>query len=248
MLDRERQRDHYDRMMADKIQTVGVSCGYDDRFDPFLLDRRPELIEEFDDLFSRAFPEKAVSLLDLGCGSGLYFPALVDKAEQITGVDISSGMIKAAQELVDAKAYDTISLKVGTSSYLEFPDESFDSIMAFDVLHHVEDIDLTMREINRVLKPGGKFVSIEPNVLNPIVFLVHLIPEEERGAIVRNYPWYIKGLLEKHIGKARSQYINHVTAPNSKVMLTGIKMLKFFTSIWPLSYFTIRMLWTATKK
>jgi ubiquinone/menaquinone biosynthesis C-methylase UbiE len=247
MLDRDRQRDHYDRMMADKIQTVGVSCGYDDRFDPFLLDRRPELLVEFNDLFTRAFPEPAGNLLDLGCGSGLYFPALVDRADEITGVDISSGMIDAAQELVTVKGYNNVKVKVGTSSSLDFPDESFNSVLAFDVLHHVEDIDQTMKEINRVLKPGGKFVSVEPNVLNPIVFMVHLIPEEERGAIVRNYPWFIKNLLEKHIGTAKSQYINHVTAPNSNMMLTGIKVLKFFTSIWPLSYFTIRMLWTATK-
>lgn len=248
MLDTDKQRDHYDRLMADRRPTRGLSCGFDSRFDPFLLDRRPDLAAEFEHLFSEALEKRPAHLLDMGCGSGLYFPVLAGKAERITGVDISSEMVKASQHLLDAKGINTISVRTGSAEELPFEDESFDAVLGFDVLHHIPDVERALSEVRRVLRPGGRFVSIEPNVLNPIVWFAHALPPEERGALRHNYPWAIKRLVTKHIGLPRSRYVNHVTAPNSAVVLAGIRLLGALTSVWPLRYFSIRMVWSAEKR
>ena len=247
MFDNDRQRAHYDQMMQDRRPSKGMSCGYEERFDPFLLDRRPELFHEFDMLFKEAFPQKPKRLLDIGCGSGLYFPAMHDIADEIVGIDISDGMLKAAQELVDKKGYKNIKLQNASAEELPFDDDSFDAVIGFDVLHHVPNIKKAMAEANRVLMPGGKFASIEPNVLNPIVWLFHAIPEEERGALRSNYPWAIKKLVKEYIGSPKSLYVNHITASNNGIILAGVKLLNFFTKVRPFKYFSIRMLWTARK-
>jgi SAM-dependent methyltransferase len=109
-------------------------------------------------------------------------------------------------------------------------------------------VERALSEVRRVLRPGGRFISIEPNVLNPIVWLAHALPPEERGALRHNYPWAIRRLVRKHIGPPRSRYVNHVTAPNSGVVLAGIKALSAITLVWPLRYFSIRMLWSAEKR
>jgi ubiquinone/menaquinone biosynthesis C-methylase UbiE len=248
MYDNDKQREHYDRLMADRRPSKGLSCGYEARFDPYLLDRRPELVQEFHNIFDKAFPREPERLLDIGCGSGLYLPVLCKKAGMIVGLDISTGMINAAQELIEAKGLSNVELRVGGAEAMPFPDASFDSVLGFDVLHHVPDVHRALEEVHRVLRPGGLFVSIEPNVLNPAVWFAHVLPAEERGALRYNYPWAIKRLLRKHFGAVNSRYINHVTAPNSKTVLAGIRLLDRLTRFWPFRYFSIRMLMTVHKQ
>jgi SAM-dependent methyltransferase len=247
MPSRKRQADHYDKMMADRTPTRGLSCGFDSRFDPFLLDDRPELFDEFDKIFGDAFPNPPERLLDIGCGSGLYFPTLSRRAGRVVGIDISKEMVKAARTLIDVKKLGNIEVLEGSAEELPFPDESFDAVLGFDVLHHIQDVERALQEVKRVLRPGGKFVSIEPNVLNPVVWLAHALPREERGALRYNYPWVIGGLVRKEIGKPESKYVNHVTGANSNFILAGIRVLNFMTRLKPFRYFCIRMIWSAEK-
>jgi ubiquinone/menaquinone biosynthesis C-methylase UbiE len=248
LTDRE-QKEHYDRIMSSRRPTRGAfSCGYDTRYDPFLLDARPELAPGFEALFRMAFPQPAGRLLDIGCGSGMYFPLLSRRAERLVGIDISHEMIKAARRLIDGKGLDNVEAMQVNAVDLPFEDGSFDSVIAFDVLHHVPDTDAAMAEVSRVLRPGGRFVSIEPNVLNPIVFAAHLIPKEERRALLRNYPWTLYRLVGRHIGRPSSRYVNHVTSLGSRPVTRLLNFLEKAMQFWPMRYFGIRMLWTAVKR
>jgi len=244
----EQQRDHYDRLMAERRPSRGFDCGFDTRFDPFLLDSRPDLVPEFESILRTAFPDGTGRLLDIGCGSGLYFPLLAPMAEQLVGVDISAGMIRAAQTLVEKKELANVELRVASAVELPFDDASFDSVLGFDVLHHVPDIDAAVAEAARVLRPGGRFVSIEPNALNPIVFLAHALPKEERGALRRNYPWKLRRLVRRHIGRPRSRYLWHVTSSGNKLMVAALRFLDVTMQFWPARLFSIRMLISAEKR
>ena len=61
VLKEDKQKEFYDDMMSSRRPTRGLSCGYDSRFDPFLLDRRPDLIPEFEKLLEAAFPRRAIT-------------------------------------------------------------------------------------------------------------------------------------------------------------------------------------------
>jgi SAM-dependent methyltransferase len=249
MIDRQKQIEHYDELMASRRPNRGVfSCGYDSRFDPFLLDRRPELVPEFEAILRTAAPKKVGSILDIGCGSGLYFPLLARRAERLAGLDFSSEMIAAARGLVEKKGLTNVDLFVGSAEELPFPDESFDLVLGIDVLHHIPDLERALREVRRVLRPGGRFASVEPNVLNPMVFLAHLIPAEERGALGRNWPWKTRRLIKRNIGRPRVSYVFHVTSSGSKLLAGVLRFLDRTMQFWPLRCLGIRMIMTAQKR
>lgn len=86
-------------------------------------------------------------LLDLGAGNQPLRPWYADKAEQITAIDV------AATGGLDV---------LGVADHLPFADASFDTVLCTSVLEHVEDVEAAMREIVRVLAPGGHLLLSVP--------------------------------------------------------------------------------------
>ncbi len=100
------------------------------------------------------------SVLELGVGTGLSLP-LYRPDLQITGIDISEKMLKKAQERVAATKIKTnITLKIMDAANLEFPDNSFDFIVAMYVASVVPDINAFLKEIARVCKQSGEIVFV----------------------------------------------------------------------------------------
>ena len=93
-------------------------------------------------------------ILDNGCGIGELSDALPEA--DITGLDISTEMVRIA-----GKEYDRT--LIGDSQILPFNDESFDTIMARSLIHHLPDPGKGLAEMARVLRPGGEVVSIDTN-------------------------------------------------------------------------------------
>ncbi len=94
------------------------------------------------------------SVLDVGCGSGAYFPYYRQKGARVTALDVSPRMIAAArQRRVDER------LLLGAATALPFADASFDVVFANHVLFFVEDVPAALRECHRVLREGGYFVA-----------------------------------------------------------------------------------------
>lgn len=90
-------------------------------------------------------------ILDLGCGTGIIhdlYPNL-----DIIGVDISPGML----------AHHKGKHQIGSAEKINFKDESFDSVICRSILHHLPNCHIALKEIKRVLKPGGRFVCWETN-------------------------------------------------------------------------------------
>ena len=105
-------------------------------------------------LLSLARPCSNDSCLDLGTGAGHTAAALAARAAHVVGLDVSAGMVRAAEaaygggnlEFVVAPAHDT-----GLSA-------DFDLITARHTLHHHTDLAATLREAARLLRPGGRLV------------------------------------------------------------------------------------------
>ena len=81
---------------------------------------------------------------------------------QIVGLDISHSMLEAGLRAVERRSLDgRVQLIQGRAEHLPFPDETFDTVVFTYLLRYVQDPDATVRELSRVLKPGGQLLSLE---------------------------------------------------------------------------------------
>lgn len=112
---------------------------------------------------------RAKYVLDLGCGAGESSVGLAMAGARVAAVDISPGMLEVTMKLARRYGLDgQISVHCMPAEHLEFPDESFDMIYGRDVLHHT-DLERSIPEIARVLKPGGMAIFTEPLGHNPVI-------------------------------------------------------------------------------
>lgn len=109
-------------------------------------------------------------ILDIATGTGdLALMMATLNPEKIIGLDISPGMLEVGkQKIHTAKLDDTIEMIVGDSENMPFHDNTFDAITVSFGVRNFENLDKGLTEINRVLKPGGKFVVLETS--NPTKF------------------------------------------------------------------------------
>ncbi len=102
-------------------------------------------------------------ILDVATGTADFaIAALRLGPEKVVGVDIASKMLERGREKVEKKGFQgQIELHTGAAEQLRFPDASFDaSIVAFGV-RNFEDVERGLREMHRVVRPGGKIVVLE---------------------------------------------------------------------------------------
>lgn len=91
-----------------------------------------------------------------GCGVGMYLEHLGGSIQDIVGLDIELERLQTAK-LLDGRVVN------GAAEALPFPSESFDLILSHEVLEHVADDRVSIREMIRVLRSGGRLVLFCPN-------------------------------------------------------------------------------------
>jgi ubiquinone/menaquinone biosynthesis C-methylase UbiE len=105
---------------------------------------------------------KGKKVLDIGCGCGRTTMPLSQMGFDVIGIDLAPEMITTAQT-----NFPQIEFKVMNACHLEFPDASFDNVLfsfnGIDCIHPNEKRLLALREIYRVLKPGGTFLFTTHN-------------------------------------------------------------------------------------
>jgi ubiquinone/menaquinone biosynthesis C-methylase UbiE len=99
---------------------------------------------------------KGMVVLDLGCGSGLFFNEAASKAETVVGVDVSLKLLQKAKE--KASIYRNVHVLQADADHLPFRDESFDGAFAYTVLQNLPRPKETIKELGRVCKCQGKIV------------------------------------------------------------------------------------------
>lgn len=102
-------------------------------------------------------------ILDAGCGSGvnlIRLAKLVAPNGEVVGVDVSSQLLKEAQKNI---ARESLPIKVqsGDVRNLDFEEGSFDRVYAERLLQHLDQPSLVLRELRRVLRPGGRVVVLD---------------------------------------------------------------------------------------
>ncbi len=97
--------------------------------------------------------------LELGCGTGFFTLNLKlgGVVEQCSVTDLSPGMVEVAQRNARALGFE-VAGRVADAERLPHADDSFDLVIGHAVLHHIPNVELALREVLRVLRPGGRFV------------------------------------------------------------------------------------------
>jgi SAM-dependent methyltransferase len=112
--------------------------------------------------------------LDVGCGVGLYalwLAEAVGPAGRVVGIEPSAERVDAARSLVGgALPSGRLELREGDATAIDAPEATFDWIWCGDVLHHVQETGRALAEFVRVLRPGGRIIVKESQLL-PGLFL-----------------------------------------------------------------------------
>jgi len=113
-------------------------------------------------------PSERQSILDVACGTGDFSIAIASKANpqtRVTGLDLSEGMLAVMQKKVkDAHLEGKISSEPGNGEAMRFESESFDRVTIAFGIRNFENRETALKEILRVLKPGGRLVILELSV------------------------------------------------------------------------------------
>jgi ubiquinone/menaquinone biosynthesis C-methylase UbiE len=146
--------------------------------------------EQYDDKWSISYDERCIDyardrfvrmagaggwpygdVLEVGCGTGFFtlnlmLAGVIDRAHV---TDISPGMVRVAERNAASLGL-SVAGRVADAERLPYGDASFDLVVGHAVLHHIPDVTLALREVLRVLRPGGRFVFAgEPTTYGDLV-------------------------------------------------------------------------------
>jgi ubiquinone/menaquinone biosynthesis C-methylase UbiE len=106
---------------------------------------------------------RAATILDIGCGGGRTVQRLAALAPEgkVVGLDYSAASVAASRE-TNAKEVQTgrVRIEHGSVAAMPFPDQTFDIVTAVETHYYWPDLPANVREVLRVLKPGGTFLLV----------------------------------------------------------------------------------------
>ena len=163
----------------------------------------------FADFFGGWERLKSLRLLDVGAGIGVIDHSLGPYFGEVLGIDIDADAIAGAAQL---PALPNVSFRVGDAMQIPVADESFDAVLCAHVYEHVPDAPRLMREIARVLKPGGvcyfaagnRYQLMEPHYRLPLLSVV---------------PKPVAHVYLRAIGRGRHYYESHLSVGGLRALV-----------------------------
>lgn len=214
--------------------------GYDEYADAIAqsnadgLNRAHKYIEK-PAMFSNLPDVKGKKVLCLGCGTGEECNYIATSGGEVTGIDLSRKSISIAQE-----KYTDITFEVMDMNKLAYESATFDVVYSSLTLHYSEKLDNTLKEIYRVLKPGGLLLF---SVLHPIKWSAEIkrdINDERRKAFILGYDSFthpssvygdylhVRSIVQKPEGYPVIKYWNRPISNYFEVIKdTGFNLVRF---------------------
>jgi len=167
-------------------------------------------------------------VLDIGCGHGNLLEKAFQKAKDTYGIDPD---IKAIERNKFIKH-----LQVADAENLPFENNLFDVVTMAWVVEHLENPDKVLKEINRVLKPGGQVCFLTPNKLNYNVWIIRAIPHSFHDFLTRTLYGRqendtFKVQYKMNSPKSVDQYMHKYGFQKEKLILNGDPSYISFNSI-----------------
>jgi ubiquinone/menaquinone biosynthesis C-methylase UbiE len=101
---------------------------------------------------------KGKRVLEIGCGMGFDTVELLKRGVRVLATDLTPAAVVAAKRHLAVQGLEAEDIRVANALDLEFPDASFDGVYSIGCLHHTGDMARAVREVHRVLKPGGRAI------------------------------------------------------------------------------------------
>ncbi len=131
-----------------------------------VLGLSPFLRTRFD--FSR-FKDQTV--LDLGCGSGVFSCLFAKNGANVSGIDLTEAGVKMAKRNASSQGLDASIIRMDAEN-MAFDNDSFDYVFSWGVLHHTKHMNVALSEVHRILKSGGKGLMMVYHK-NSVVYYLH---------------------------------------------------------------------------
>jgi len=129
----------------------------------------------------RHVPLGGKSVLDVGCGNGIFTVPLARRAARVVGTDLSGHMLGLNPHPGRVQA---------SATALPFADRAFDVVFAANLLHHVDDVPGVLGELARC--SARHLMLIEPNRWNPLMLVFGLLVPAERGVLRSSRPALVR--------------------------------------------------------
>lgn len=172
----------------------GIARGKPAEYGQLIVKRRQRLTAACVNLEHKA-------ILDFGCGNGAQSIEFKEYDSQITAIDIDAGDLSTFQDVINAEKIDNITVLQYDGRSLPFADQTFDLIVSFEVLEHVGDETVVLKELHRVMKDGSDLIMSVPN--KGWIFETH-------GAYLPFLPWnrvpffsWLPHFIHRRFAKAR---------------------------------------------
>ena len=96
--------------------------------------------------------------LEIGCGQGAGLELILDRfgADRAIGFDLDPKMVARARRRLADRGHN-VDVRVGDAEQLDVADNSIEAVFDFAIIHHIHDWRTALREVHRVLRPGGRF-------------------------------------------------------------------------------------------
>ena len=149
-------------------------------------------------------------VLDFGCGIGSSLEKVMKfSPKKITGIDISEvSILKAKNKIKESKP--EIELLVDNCEQTKFNGNNFDIVYGTGILHHL-NMSMCLDEIQRILKPGGKLIFIEPLGTNPLINFYRKLTPKSRSKDEHPLVKLDFDLIEKKFTNTQVKYYGFLT-------------------------------------
>jgi 2-polyprenyl-3-methyl-5-hydroxy-6-metoxy-1,4-benzoquinol methylase len=129
-----------------------------DKFDELNTNFEPTNIKTLEN--TKKYLNGNETVLDYGCATGIQAIEIAGYVKEVHGIDISSKMIDSAKRKAAGHKIKNVNFAQATIFEEKFKRESFDVILAFNILHLAGDTQKVMQRLNDLLKPGGLIISV----------------------------------------------------------------------------------------
>ena len=154
MTNKTSQKDYYDSYEDFDAIELGVVNGRENEYRKWFISRRAEKMAKIAGLDDKS------TVLELGCGTGIYTTHLVKSSIKFYGLDISRGMLRRVATKIDS---DKTLFVEADAEHLPFRDASFDVVLSVNTIEHLDDIPMALKEMKQVCRDRGKIVLSVPN-------------------------------------------------------------------------------------